>query len=86
MLAKARNTHSEHVILFAFSWQQTLCEGAQALGCTYIACLADVWPYPEDTRGRVVNMYRLMFFFIQREKLYEAKVWNWQAEAQNFLR
>jgi hypothetical protein len=35
-------THSEYVIIVAFSRQQWSLESASMLGCTYIACLVDI--------------------------------------------
>jgi len=38
-IPKARNTHSEHVILLFFPLQQWLHESASVLRCKFIACL-----------------------------------------------
>jgi len=37
-ITKATDTHSEYVILIAFTWQQWLCERVSMLRYTYIAC------------------------------------------------
>ena len=42
-IIKATNTHSEYVILIAFSQQQWLNASALILGYTYIACLVNLY-------------------------------------------
>jgi hypothetical protein len=42
-IKKATETHSEHVIIIAFTRQQWLRERASMLRYTYITCLAIIW-------------------------------------------
>jgi len=62
-ITKATNTHSQYVVLIAFSLQQWLHEGSSLLRYTYIGCLVKIL-FSFSNRVLWVELYRSLCYVI----------------------